>query len=382
MKIAFVGTKGIPATFGGVEYHVDRLAREMARRGHEVTVYVRSWYTARSLRAYEGVRLVHLPTIPTKHLDATIHSFLASLHCIATRPDIVHYQAVGPSFFCGIPRLRGSRIVATIHRLDWAADKWGPFARVMLRRGEWMAVHVPHRTIVISREIGDDVVRRLRRPTRWIPNGIEPPRPRPLRRLAEKYGLEKDGYILYLGRLVPEKRPDWLIRAYREILPRLSGADRPKLVVTGGSSRTGGYIRELKALSEGCPEIILTGYLWGEDKEELLSNARLFVLPSRLEGHPVALLEAQSYGLDCLVSDLPIHQSVIRNSEDGVLFRSDDYADLVAKLVASILNPTRPQRPGRTQSGPPLRGLSWSEVADRTLEVYASALDGRGAGKR
>ncbi len=175
MKIAFVGQKGIPATWGGVEYHVDRLSRGLVKMGHEVNVYVRSWYTNMSLKNYEGVRLIPMPTLKTKYLDASTHSFLSSIHALYQKYDIIHYHAIGPSSFSIISKLFKKGIVSTVHRLDWDTEKWGKMAKIILKIGEYISVKIPERTIVVSEELKNYFKTKYGIETTHIPNGIDPP---------------------------------------------------------------------------------------------------------------------------------------------------------------------------------------------------------------
>ncbi|OGD27398.1 MAG: hypothetical protein A2Y56_03410, partial [Candidatus Aminicenantes bacterium RBG_13_63_10] len=344
MKIAFIGQKGIPAVFGGVELHVDELSRGLARAGEEPVVYVRSWYTPRCLKAHEGVRLVHAPTIRTKHLDAAVHSFLATCHCLFTDADIIHYHGIGPAAFSPIARLVGRRVVVTVHRLDWAADKWSPPARAMLKLAERTATLAAHRLIAVSVDVAGYLRRCYGASAAVIPNAVPPARIRPLSGMGRRFGLETKKYVLFLGRLVPEKRPDWLIRAFLEHSARRGDL---KLVLAGGSSGTEGYVRKLKDMAGNDPRVVFTGNVVSRDKEEVFSNALLFVLPSRLEGHPIALLEARGYGLGCLASDIDPHREIVRDGLDGVLFRADDYLDFTAKLEALLSEPRRIREVGR-----------------------------------
>jgi len=377
MKIAFIGQKGIPARSGGVEHHVDQLSRGLAVRSHRVSVYVRSWYTERTLRNYQGVKLVHLPTIKTKHLDASIHGFVSSLHCLFTKADIIHYQGIGPSFFSFIPKIFGCRVVATVHRLDWATEKWKWAARVFLKAGEWMAGHVPHRTIAVSEALHRHFATTHHKETIYIPNGIQLSHARPLRILKEKYGLSERQFILYLGRLVPEKRPDWLIQAFSELAANNDTFKALKLVIAGGSGGTDHYARGLRVLAAKNPRIIFTGTVWGEEKEELLSQALMFVLPSYLEGNPIALLEAKSYGLCCLASDIGPHREMIQPGRNGQLFRYADRQDLKAKLRDLIGHPEEIQRLGKCGREDIKKRKTWDEVVERTLSVYQDILKPR-----
>ena len=374
MRIAFIGAKGIPAASGGVEAHVDELSCGLVRDGHEAVVYVRSWYTPRGRKSRQGVRLIHLPTIRTKHLDAAIHSLLASIHVLFIRADVIHYHAIGPAAFAIIPRLCGRRVVVTVHRRDWAADKWGGPARAMLKAAEWASVRIPRAVIAVSASLRAQLLAAHGREAAVIPNGFAAPRFRPPGRMADRFGLDPEGYILFLGRLVPEKRPDWLIKAY---LGRRNRDDRLKLVLAGASSGTDAYVRGLRALAGNDPGIVFTGEVRGADKEEIFSNALLFVLPSRLEGMPIALLEARGAGRCCLASDIPVHREIIRDDSDGKLFRRDDFADFQAQMEGLLADRTRIKELGRRagQSTASLPG--WDEVLRRTLDVYRSVIKAR-----
>ena len=374
VNVAFIGQKGIPATFGGIEAHVDELSRGLARRGHGVNVYVRNWYTPRRQKTYQGVKLIHVPTIKSKHLDAAVHSLLSSLHCLFSGAEIIHYHGIGPALFSFIPRFAGRKVVATIHRLDWASEKWGRTARLLLKMGERASVSFPNRTIAVSRDLRQAILSRDGRETIVIPNGIDPSPPRPLSTAAAKYGLSEKQYLLFMGRLVPEKRPEWIIKAFTEIRRRGGIPEGFKLVIAGGSSETAAYVRSLKTAAKDDPQIILPGYVRGEEKEELLSHALAFVLPSRLEGNPIALLEAKSYGLGCLVSDIEAHKEIITDQEDGVFFRTDAYGDFLEKMNWIIDNPGRAAEMGR-RAGESLRiRPGWDAVVEKTLEVYRRLL--------
>jgi len=195
MRIAFIGQKGIPVTFGGVEYHVDRLSKELAGLGHDVTVYVRNWYTDKDMTSYEGVRLRHLPTIKRKHLDASIHSFLCSIDSLFRMYDIIHYHGIGPSFFSIIPRLFGKNVISTIHRLDWKTNKWGRIAKMFLKWGEFISAKIPQRTFVVSQDLLQHIKDKYERETIHIPHGIDLPKHRAPDLIKKKFGLKGDDYI-------------------------------------------------------------------------------------------------------------------------------------------------------------------------------------------
>ncbi|MGD9345434.1 MAG: glycosyltransferase family 4 protein [Candidatus Aminicenantes bacterium] len=374
MRVAYIGQKGIPATFGGVEYHVDKLSREMAALGHDVTVYVRSWYTAKNLKEYEGVRLIHVPTIKSKHLDASVHSFLCSIHALFGKFDIIHYHGIGPAFFAIIPRLFRKKVVATVHRLDWETEKWRSIAKSLLKAGEHISITVPERTIAVSEELTKYVKNKYDKVVIHLGHGTDLPESIAPAIIKEKYDLNGRDYILFMGRLVPEKRVDWLIKAFQDLKGRSSESSPLKLVIAGGSSATPEYVKKLKDISEGSSDIIFTGYVSGTEKEELLSNARLFSLPSHLEGFPIALLEAKSYGLCCLVSDIPPHLEAIRSGMNGLLFRSDDFEDLRQKLQELINDHETLEKLGANAREEMKNLPGWKIVVKKIESIYEELL--------
>jgi len=367
LKIAFVGQKGIPAHFGGIEFHVDELSRRLVRRGHRVFTYVRSWYTPRNLADYEGVQLLHTPTIRTKHLDAAFHSFASSLHALTQDYDIVHYHALGPSFFAWIPRLRGRKVVVTVHGLDWQRPKWGKGARAFLKMTERSAIFLPQATIAVSRSLQSYFENKYGRTVHYIPNGVNVLPPSLPRQITEDYGLEGKDYLLYLGRLVPEKRVDWLIRAFCKTSSPL------RLVIAGDGAK--GYTQHLRQVARGDPRLLFTGTVGGQLKEELLSNALLYVTPSSMEGLPIALLEAMAHGQCCLVSDIPSHQEIIEPGRNGLLFEWNDYDQLVSSLEALLAQSGKYREAlGEEARGKVREQYSWESVASATERLYCSLL--------
>ena len=256
LRIAFVGQKGIPAHFGGIEFHVDELASRLTGRGHRVSTYVRAWYTPCAFATYEGVQLVHTPTIRTRHLDAALHTLTSSLHTLAQDYDVVHYHALGPSFFAWIPRLRGHKVVVTVHALDWQRPKWGLGARTF-KMTERCASHLPHSTLAVSRALQSYFETKCGHAIHYIPNGVNVP-PLSLPHHTEAYELRGQDYVLSLGRLVPEKRVEWLIRAFRETSsPR-------RLVIAGDDQDARGYAQPLHQAGGNDPRLLFTGPVSGQ----------------------------------------------------------------------------------------------------------------------
>jgi glycosyltransferase involved in cell wall biosynthesis len=366
MRIAHIGLKGLPGTYSGIETYVHELGTRLVRRGHEITAYVRPQYTPRHVRSDGGIRLVHLPTIPTKHLDATIHSFLAALHAMMMKYDVVHFHTIGPGFFAPLSRMSQARVVITIQRFDYLSGKWGWFARACLRLAEQISLRVPHAAIVVAPFLQAHY-QILGHRTEYIPNGVPlPPQGIGMRRIRE-FGLEPNQYVLFLGRLVPEKRPDWAIRAFQEIL---DGSMR--LVIAGGSSATDQYVRGLKELAKPTADrILFTDAVYGPLKEELLANARVFVLPSALEGLPITLLEAMSYGRPCLVSDIPPHRDVIQDGKNGFLHRTADFDHLCERL-SGILHGVPGDLVGLGEAARETMAerFDWEKIVDQIEHLY------------
>jgi len=368
VKIAYIGQKGIPAAFGGVDFHVEELSKRLVQRGHEVYVYVRNWHTDRNLREYRRVKLIHTSTIRTKHLDAFIHSLTSSFHSLFQGYDIVHYHALGPTVFCWLPKIFRRKVVATIHGLDWQRGKWGSFAKVFLKFTERTATYIPDKTIVVSKSQKEYFENKYKREFIYIPNGVNIPQGKPVSEIIkEKFGLNGEDYLLWMGRLTPEKRVDWLLKAFKEIKGKMRNL---RLVIAGGTSATDEYVRGLKKLAEGDDRIVFTGYVRGEEKEELFSNALLFVLPSYLEGLPIALLEAMSYELPCLVSGIEPHREIISGGVDGLLFESNDFSDFVRKLGELLESPEKLENIGENARRKVEKEYNWDEVVRKTEEIY------------
>ena len=335
MKIVMIGQKSIPARAGGVERHVEDLARRLVRQGYEVIAYCHVKHSSAKKRMpkWYGIRLSYVASIPTKHFATMTHVFLATIHALFQRPDVIHYHGIGPSLFAIIPRICTPRvtIISTFHSQDYFHKKWGSIARCVFRAGEYVACHWTHKTIVVSRALGEYVLRVHGRAAEYIPNSVafhKKVRPNNIK----EYGLAKGGYILSVSRLVRHKGIHTIIEAYKKLKKSLPNI--PKLVIVGGSSYTDDYVRTLKAQAEGDADIIFTGELSGSILAELYSNAALFVQASEDEGISIALLEALSYGCPVLVSDIVGNKEVLTCS--GCMFKSADISDLMVHMKAIL----------------------------------------------
>lgn len=386
MKIAFIGHKRIPSREGGIEIVVEELSTRMAAREHQVVVYNRKGHNVAGAEfdnesnrenrpyTYKGVKVVPVTTIDAKGMAALTSSFFATLKAIKARPDVIHYHAEGPCVMLRLAHWFGIRTVATIHGLDWQRAKWGRFASWYLKFGERTAARCADEVIVLSRNMQRYFRDTYGRETRFIPNGIERSEPVRVTIITQRYGLEKDGYVLFLGRIVPEKGVHYLIEAFKRL-----DADK-KLVIAGGASDSSEYYEQIQSAAAGDPRIILTGFVEGRMLQELYSNAYVYVLSSDLEGMPMSLLEAMSYGCCCLVSDIPECTEVVE--DHAVVFRHGDVDDLERQLSALIAAPERVNAMRKNASEFVCAKYSWDSVTTRTLALYDSRFGTSAKGRR
>lgn len=366
MNIAMLGHKRIPSREGGIEIVVDELSTRMAAAGHSVTCFNRkgkhvSGGKVEKLKEYKGVKIKEVFTIDKKGLAAMTSSFFACLKAGFGKYDMVHIHAEGPAFFSFIPKVCGKKVIVTVHGLDWDRAKWGKFASWYIRTGEKNAVKFTDEIIVLSRGVKEYFKKEYGRETRFIPNGVN----RPVVCDADeikKFGLEKDNYILFLGRIVPEKGEHYLIEAFKEIQ-----TDK-KLVIAGGISDTAGYGKKLKDLAAGDDKIVFTGFVQGRMLEELYSNTYIYCLPSDLEGMPLSLLEAMSYGNCCLTSDIAECSEVVEDK--AVTFMKSSVEDLKEKLE-SLLRDRKVVEKYKTEAADFIcNKYSWDDVVEKTLSLY------------
>jgi glycosyltransferase involved in cell wall biosynthesis len=370
LRIAMIGQRGVPATFGGVEHHVEELGARLAARGHEVTVYCRTNYVDEPRTEHRGMRLRSIRTVGTKHLDAIVHSAISTADAMRAGADVMHYHAIGPGLPSFLPRYATrARVVQTVHGLDAERAKWGRGARAVLRSGEWLSAKVPDATIVVAENLATHYRTVYGRDVDVIPNGVDPGVRRPAAAITDRWGLTPGSYGLFVGRLVPEKAPDLLVRTWATL------PDGRSLVIAGGSSFTDEYVRALERDAGEDPRAILAGYVYGSQLEELYANAAVFVLPSLLEGLPLTLLEAASYGTPIVASDIPPHLEVLGADGPGHrLFRAGSASDLREALDRSMLDPAGEAAGAEELRDRVLARYRWDDVVERTEEVYLRAL--------
>ena len=365
-----MGQKRVPSREGGIELVVEELCTRMVQKGNQVTCYNRSGhhvsgsqYDVGKQNNYRGIRLKQVPTIEKKGLAAVSSSFFAALCCAFGKYDVVHIHAEGPAFFSWIPKICGKKVVVTVHGLDWQREKWkSGFGAKFIHQGERNAVKYADEIIVLSEGVKEYFQETYGRNTRFIPNGVNKPEIREAELITEKYGLTKDSYILFLGRLVPEKGIRYLIEAFQNV-----DTDK-KLVIAGGSSDTDEFSQELKKLAEDDPRIIFTGFVQGRMLEELYSNAYIYTLPSDLEGMPLSLLEAMSYGNCCLTSDIAECTEVVEDK--ALAFKKSDVKDLKEKLQNACVNKDIVQNMKNQAREFICQKYDWDGVVDKTMQLY------------
>ena len=375
LKIAMIGHKRIPSREGGIEIVVDELSVRLAKMGHKIDAYNRyghhvsgkkydEEYGRGDRKYYKGIRIRIIPTFRSSKLNAIVYSFLATLRALFIPYDVMHYHAEGPCAMLWIPKLFGKKVVVTVHGLDWQRAKWGRFASFVIKFGEKMAAKYADEVIVLSKNVQDYFKDTYGRNTVFIPNGIDRPEKRKAELITEKYGLEENGYFLFLARIVPEKGAHYLIEAFRGI-----DTDK-KLVIAGGSSQAFDYMEKIHRMAAEDDRVIMTDFVQGQILEELYSNAYAFVLPSDVEGMALSLLEAMSYGNCCLVSDISENTEV--TEDKALVFEKGNIDDLKNKLEYMLQNPEKVEEYKKQSSDYICGKYNWDDVVEQTVEIYRS----------
>ena len=353
---------------GGIEIVVKELCTRMAKNGYTVTCYNRSGHHVSGAEydkktEYEGINQKCVPTIEKKGLAAVSSSFFAALYSAFGKYNVVHIHAEGPAFFSWLPKLLGKRVIVTVHGLDWQREKWkSGFGSKFIKQGEKNAVKYADEIIVLSKGVHDYFRNQYGRETRFIPNGVNRPEIRKAELITDRFGLTKDSYILFLGRLVPEKGIRYLIEAFKNVK-----TDK-KLVIAGGSSDTDSFMKELKELAKDDKRIIFTGFVQGQMLEELYSNAYIYTLPSDLEGMPLSLLEAMSYGNCCLVSDIQECTEVVEDK--ALIFKKSNVQDLQNKLQEACDRAEKIMELKQQAADYICKKYNWDDVVEETLKLY------------
>ncbi len=365
MRIAMIGQKGIPMgkDGGGIEKHVEELSVRLVARGHEVLAYVRPWYAGSQAPTFKGVKLIRAWSWHTKNFDTITHTFFASIDVCRRGADVIHYHGVGPSTMAWIPRLFAphAAVVVTFHSQDRFHKKWGLFARWYLAFGEWTATHRTDATIAVSQSLQGFIKSRFNADAVYIPNGVSllpPPGPE----LLAEFGLMPRGYLLVVARLVRHKGIHTLIEAYQGL------TTNKKLVIVGAPSFTREYQSYLLGLAHGNPDILFLGFQGGRTLQALFAYAYLYVNPSESEGLSISTLEAMSYGLPVLVSDIPENKEAVDGC--GYFFRPADPHDLRERLGEIIGDERRLAEMGQCGKAFIRAHFDWDAIAAKTEALY------------
>ena len=362
MKIVVTGTRGFPHVQGGVEKHCEKLYPLLVAKGCEVIVFTRQPYVENPVSTYKGVNLIPLDCSNNKYLEAITHTFKCILKAKSLHPDLIHIHAIGPSLLAPVARLLGLRVVITHHGPDYERKKWPWPAKVFLKFCERMGVVFADRIITISDTIAGHISHKYGRKASVIPNGVDIPECVSADGTLKKYGLEKERYILSVGRFVPEKGFDCLIDAFT-----MAGTKGWKLVIAGGADHEDQYSRNLKDKAKKHDDILLTGFITGSPLGELYSNAGLFVLPSFYEGLPIVLLEAMSYGLSCIASDIPANRNV---ELAGERFFDPGNSDRMALKIREFVNREWSTKSREEQIALISERYDWGKISESTANVY------------
>lgn len=373
MKIAMIGHKRIPSREGGIEIVVGELSKRMTQKGHTIIAYNRDsehiagkdFNAEKKQKKWEGVEIKWIKTPDSAKLNAVVYSFFATLRAVFSKFDIIHFHAEGPAAMVILAKLFKKKSIVTIHGLDWQRSKWGGFATKYLLFGEKAAAKYADEIIVLSKNVQQYFLEKYNRQTNYIPNGITKPNIENADIIKQKYNLDKDDYILYLGRIVPEKGIHYLIEAYKAL------DTNKKLVIAGGASHTQEYLNELVESCNGNESIIFTGFVQGRELDELFSNAYIYCLPSDLEGMPISLLEAMSYGCCCLTSNIDECTEVC--GDNAVYFKKSDSTSLTKELNDLLKNKDRVSEFKSSSAQYVLSRYNWDSITEQTLNLYNNA---------
>jgi glycosyltransferase involved in cell wall biosynthesis len=362
LRVAFIGGRGVVSKYSGIETYYEEVGKRLAQMGHEVTVYCRTYFTPAQAER-NGMRLVRLPTIRSKHLETLLHTILSTVHAMTQRYDVVHYHTLGPALFSFFPRLVRAKTAVTVQGLDWQRKKWRWFAAAVLRLGERASVQLPNGTMVVSQALQQRYRELHGIEAFYVPNGGVL-RQRSAPRKILEWGLDPQQYVLFLGRFSPEKGCHLLVEAFEQLDTDV------KLVMAGASSYCDEYSRELR--THASDRIRMLDWVSGETLDELLTNAMVFVLPSDMEGLSLALLDAMGAGLCVLTSDVPENREVVEGA--GFMFQCGSTSDLANRLRFLIANPAVREAAGRTAKRRIEEQYQWQKIAVDIEKAYFEIL--------
>jgi glycosyltransferase involved in cell wall biosynthesis len=363
MRIALMGTRGVPASYSGFETAVEQLGQRLVKRGHEVTVYCRTPHITYPGDSYLGMRLVKLPTIRNKYFDTLFHTFISCLHAWTQRYDVALMFIAGNSLVSWMPRLVGTPVALNVDGLDWKRAKWNRFAKGYIQVAERLSRWLPTCVITDARVVQDYYQDVYDMETVFIPYGSDIDRKEPGETL-QRLGLTPRGYMLFVGRLVPENNAHHVLEAFR----RLKDRRGLKLVIVGDAPYANEYIDDLKKRASSDPDVIMPGYVFGDGYRELASNAFASVVATEVGGtHPV-LLEAMALGNCVVMNDIPTNLETAGNAAIRYAGKrgADDLARKLAQLVA---DPSKAEQYRQRASRRAAETYSWERVADQYEEL-------------
>jgi glycosyltransferase involved in cell wall biosynthesis len=356
------GLKGIPFT-AGIETVVEEIGCRLADRGHDVYVFVRPHYTPVSMKTYRGMKLVQMPSINTKNLDAVSHSFVSTFGAISLKPDVIHIHATGNSIHSLLPRVFGIPTVVTSHGLDWQRAKWGAAAKTYLKFTDYTTCYFPSATTAVSRKMKAYYEGLYGREVHFITNGANPPELLPPDQITSM-GLGRGDYLLFASRLVPEKGCHYLIDAFKTLNTKM------KLVIAGDGAQGDPYAGAIK--KEASPNILFPGFVKGTLLKELLSNCYTYVLPSEIEGLSAGLLEAMSYGKCVLVSNIEENLEAVQGF--GFTFETKNVTSLREKLEYLLNHESEVVKKGQEARQYVEKEFNWDEITTQYENLYRSLL--------
>ncbi len=366
IKICVLGTRGFPNVQGGVETHCQQLYPRLVELGCDVTVFTRPGYVDANLCDFKGVRLIGVKCPKNKFLEAFVHTLYGVFAARAAGCDILHIHAIGPAFFVPLARLLGFKVVMTHHGPDYDRGKWGRAAKTFLRFSEKLGTLFANRVIAISQTIADNLKKDYARAAVIIPNGVYVPFAIDSDDALKKFGLQKGKYILAVGRFVPEKGFHDLLKAFEML------ATDWKLVLVGSADHEDAYSRELQDNASKNINVVLTGFQTGLGLKELFAHSGLFVLPSYHEGLPIVLLEAMSYGLSCILSDIPANLEMALDSRR--YFKAGDISGIAQRLKQFIDYGLLTDAERHAQLSVISKRYDWDNIAQKTLGVYRAVI--------
>lgn len=374
LKIAVIGTRGIPATYGGVEKHCEEIYSRLVKEGCDITIYSRSYYNQSKISDFKGVKIKTIPILNIKGFESLIHSFISTILATFSDVDIIHFHSQGPSICAWIPRLFSpkKKVGFTCHGIDWKRDKWNIFAREIIKAGEFFSARSTHFRIAVSQYIVDYYKETFNVDMDKIYNGVNCNSFLPLKINKDKFAISEKNYIIFVGRLVPEKAPDILIKAVKNMNTDI------KLLMVGGSAGTDSYVEELKTIANGHENIVFTSYMYDEELQELYSNALAYVSTSKLEGLPLTALEAMSYSLPVLLSNIEPHKEIYSiDNSIGYLFDVNSVEECQKTIETFLtLSEEEYKKMGRKANSVVKKVFNWDIIVKKTKKVYERVLIG------